>query len=97
MKLENETLNKPQKPKLNIGDEVELEVYGEICCELCNEIIHNHIDCPVCKTDYAETDQYCDLYDEEEVTCEDCGTTFAKISDGWYYDCKAKIVSLGKI
>src|SRR5690606_25777022 len=80
----------------NIGDEVELNVYIEICCEICGEVIHNHIDCPVCKTNYAGTDKYCDLYDEEEVTCEDCGTTFAKISDSWYSDCKAKIVSLGK-
>jgi hypothetical protein len=80
----------------NVGDEVGLEVYSEMCCELCGETIHNHIDCPVCKSDYAGTDQYCDLYDEKELTCEDCGTTFAKTSDSWYYDCKAKIVSLGK-
>jgi hypothetical protein len=79
-----------------VGDEVELEVYREICCELCDDVIHNHIDCPVCKSDYASTDQSCDLYDEKEVTCEDCWTTFAKTSDSWYYDCKAKIVSLAK-
>jgi hypothetical protein len=78
-----------------VGDVVELDVYGEICCDLCNEIIHNHIDCPVCESDYAETDQYCDLYDETQLTCEDCGTVFEKVSDkSWYYDCKTKIVSL---
>lgn len=105
MKLENENSNEPLKPQLNIaavsgsfnvGDEVELEVYAEECCEVCGETIHNHIDCPVCKSNYAGTDQYCDLYDEKELTCEDCRTTFAKTSDSWYYDCKAKIVSLGK-
>jgi len=79
-----------------VGDEVELEVYAEECCELCNDIIHNHIDCPVCKRNYAETDQYCSLYDVKELTCENCGTIFTKISDCWYNGCKAKIVSLGK-
>jgi hypothetical protein len=105
MKIEEQNLNEPPKQQLNIGavsgsfnvgDEVDLEVYSEMCCELCGETIHNHIDCPVCKSNYAGTYQYCDLYDEKEVTCEDCGTTFAKTSDSWYYDCKAKIVSLGK-
>jgi hypothetical protein len=105
MKIEEQNSNKPLNPQLNIGadsgsfnvgDEVELEVYSEICCELCNDIINNHIDCPVCKSDYAKTDQCFDLDDEKEVTCEDCGTTFAKTSDSWYYDCKAKIVSLSK-
>ena len=98
-------MNKEQNPQscqtdvsgsFKVGDEVELEVYGEICCNLCNDIIHNHIDCPVCKSNYVGTDQYCDLYDEKEVMCDDCGTTFVKTSDSWYYDCKAKIVSLGK-
>ena len=78
----------------SIGDVVELQVYGEECCEICNEIIHNHIDCPVCKTEYAATDQYCDLEDESEVTCESCGTTFSKTSESWYDECTAKIVSL---
>ena len=88
MKLENKNSLKPQLNKWTIG--------AVKCCELCGETIHNHIDCPVCKSNYASTDQYCDLYDEKEVTCEDCGTTFAKTTDSWYYDCKAKIVSLGK-
>lgn len=79
---------------LKEGDVVELEVYGELCCDLCNDIIHNHIDCPVCKDSYAETDQYCDLYDETQLTCENCETVFEKVSDSWYYDCKAKVVSL---
>lgn len=100
-KLSNEEQNQPSclgavSGSFNIGDEVELEVYAEGCCELCGETIHNHIDCPVCKSNYAGTDQNCDLYDKKEVTCEDCGTTFAKTSDSWYYDCKAKIVSIGK-
>lgn len=77
-----------------VGDVVELEVYSELCCDLCNDVIHNHIDCPVCKDDYAGTDQYCDLYNEPKLQCENCETVFEKVSDSWYYDCSAKIVSL---
>ena len=80
----------------NEGKEFDLEVYSEICCDYCNEVIHNHIDCPVCEKKYAGTEQYCDLYDEKELQCENCGTKFEKISDSWYYDCKAKITELGK-
>jgi len=80
----------------NVGDEFELEVYGEICCDDCGEIIHNHIDCPVCKEEYAGTDQYCDLYDEKEIQCENCETKFEKVSKSWYYDCQVKITELGK-
>ena len=37
-----------------------------------------------------------DLCDVQELSCENCGTTFARTSDSWYYDCKAKIVLLAK-
>lgn len=80
--------------KIKIGDEVELEVHGEICCDLCNFIEHNHIDCPVCETQYASTDKYCDLHEEEELMCENCKTVFAKTSESWYWDCKVRIISL---
>jgi len=106
MKGEEQNPNETQKPQsnigavsagFNIGDEVELKVYNEICCEICYEILTNYIDCPVCKGDYVELEhQTGDLNDQEEVTCEECGATFAKTSFGWYFDCKAKIVSLGK-
>lgn len=79
----------------NIGDELDLEVYAEICCDECQEIIHNHIDCPVCQSEYVATDQFCDLHDEKELTCENCGTTFEKTSESWYCDCKVKIASFG--
>jgi len=78
---------------LKAGSVVDLEVYGELCCDLCNEIIHNHISCPVCKTSYAATDQYCDLYDETELTCEVCQTKYKLVTGScWYGDCKAEIV-----
>jgi len=86
------------KPLLAVvlNQEVDLEVYGEVCCDMCNEIIHNHIDCPVCKKEYAGTEQYCDLYDEKTVECENCGSIFEKTSDSWYYDCKALVIKIGE-
>ena len=44
--------------ELKEGSELVLEIYGEICCDDCGDIIHNHLDCPVCKKDYAGSDQY---------------------------------------
>jgi len=79
-----------------VGEEVMLEVISEICCERCDEVIHNHINCPVCKDSYARTDKYCDLEDEKELSCKECGTVYAIKGDYWYFDCKAKIVSIGK-
>jgi hypothetical protein len=79
---------------MKIGDEFPLQVYSEICCDLCGDVIHNHIDCPVCNVQYAATDQYCHLYGEKELTCEECGTVFSKTGESWYYDCTAQVVSL---
>jgi hypothetical protein len=66
-------------------------LYQEICCDECNETIHNHFDCPVCKTSrgigYQGTDQYCYLDNYVLVIrCEDCDTLFEKVndSDRWY-------------
>jgi len=86
------------KPLLAVvlNQEVDLEVYGEVCCDMCNEIIHNHIDCPVCKKEYAGTEQYCDLYDEKTIECENCGSVFEKTSNSWYYECKALVVKIGE-
>ncbi len=80
--------------KLKIGDVVELEVYGEECCEICNEIIHNHIDCPVCEDSYAGTDIYCDLDEIKKLICKNCETIYELVSEHRYYECRAKIVFL---
>lgn len=103
MESTKQTLNEAEngnksKPLLAVvlNQEVDLEVYGEVCCDMCNEIIHNHIDCPVCEKEYAGTEQYCDLYDEKTVECENCGSVFEKTSDSWYYDCKALVVKIGE-
>lgn len=80
----------------NIGDEFQIEVYSEICCDHCYEIIHNHIDCPVCSKNYAPTEQYHELYGYNEVQCADCGTKFEKISESWYNDCVVRILELSE-
>ena len=51
------------------------KIYPEVCCEICNEVVHNHFDCPVCKC-YAGTDVY-DYFDNYvEFACEKCKTQF---------------------
>ena len=68
---------------------VHLEVYGEICCEECNEIIHNHFDCPACNQQYAGTDAFRDIENDDVLTC-DCGAQFKLLSDYWYGGCDAE-------
>lgn len=34
-----------------------INLHAEVCCDYCNEVIHNHIDiCPECHEEYAGTD-----------------------------------------
>lgn len=94
MKLNRTELNK-ELDTLNIGDTICLEVYSEICCDVCNDIIHNHIDCPVCNNNYTSTDQYHELYGETILNCE-CGASFELVKGSWYYDCEVKILTLNK-
>lgn len=56
-------------------------IYTEICCDFCNEIIHTHFECPICKNDYAGTTMYGDPWDEDSFTCEECGSQFV-LADG---------------
>ena len=54
------------------------KLYPEECCEICNEIIHCHFDCPVCKKN-SPTNLYGEscLYDELiDFACEKCKTEF---------------------
>jgi C4-type Zn-finger protein len=55
-----------------------IEVYPEGCCELCNEIIHNHLDCPICGKKYAASQEYYDLNEGSpvQITCSNCKSTF---------------------
>lgn len=57
---------------------MKLNINQEICCDICNGIIHNHIDCPSCKGDNVGTDLYGDIHEEKIgfiLTC-DCGAEF---------------------
>lgn len=61
---------------------MKLNIYPEICCEECNEVIHNHFDCPQCKTDYAGTNRHIslDLLDIGDIlVCEVCLAKFKLI------------------
>ncbi len=72
---------------MGMGNYIGLEIYPEICCEECNEVIHNHMDCPVCNK-VTGTSLYGDVgYLEigETIDCETCGTPFAlRSKSGWF-------------
>jgi hypothetical protein len=55
-----------------------VEIYPEICCEDCGEVIHNHFDCPICKTKDAGTSMYgqANSHDYPTFECESCPAKF---------------------
>lgn len=56
----------------------ELEIQAETCCEECGEVVHNHIECPICNNKNASTDAFDNLRDLPRpivITCE-CGAKF---------------------
>lgn len=73
-------------------ENLRLKVYPEICCEECNFVVHNHIDCPVCGGDYAETGNFDYINPEDKVYCE-CGACFELVSGEWYGDNQVKILN----
>ena len=54
----------------------------EICCEVCCEVVHFHIEkCPVCNKKHASTNQFhsvkdCIDSDEGIFTCTNCDSVF---------------------
>lgn len=76
-------------------NEVILEIYEEICCDYCNSIIHNHIDCVVCNKNYAKTDIYSEIDPEAGfmLQCE-CGTIYEMVNNEYPY--KWEIKKYGK-
>lgn len=69
---------------------MKLDIFPEIHCEECGEIVHNHFVCPVCK-EVTETDAYCDIDDyDKEFGCEKCKTRFKLNSDGYAYSDNAE-------
>lgn len=72
--------------KAEIGWTGNIEIYGEQCCEWCNETIHNHFDCPACLKGYAGTDAYCGMHDLwenniREFECQECNAKFRQTSE----------------
>jgi len=67
-----------KKPQLVSEYKGKLNIYPEVHCEECMEIIHNHLDCPVCGEQDSESEEYYDLceYDIKEITCANCGSEF---------------------
>lgn len=62
---------------------MKIKFYPEICCEICNEVIHNHMNCPVCEGIDVGTSIYIDLdYVDigRTMSCEECGAEFKLIS-----------------
>ncbi len=66
------------KNLIEIGWKGELDISPEDCCELCGEIVHNHLDCPACGKGWSSSDQYYDLSETLPaiIKCEECGATF---------------------
>lgn len=71
----------------------EIDIEFELCCDTCNEIIHNHFCCPICDN-YSgiRTHFDADLHDERYKThpliiqCEICGSRFKCIGQFTYFD-----------
>lgn len=59
---------------------MKIPLYEEFCCEMCNEVVHNHIDCPSCEEKYVETDKYGPIEVGDVITCTNCSSRFKLIS-----------------
>jgi len=58
---------------------LELELYGEVCCDICNDIARNYIDCPCCGKKYARTEYAGDMVEETGITCGECESNFETV------------------
>jgi len=70
-----------------------LKVYSE---EDNGDIVHNHIDCPVCKNKNAGTGCYGSLDKDTVIVCGWCGSEFELVSGKWYKSNKVKIIKIGE-
>jgi len=54
-----------------------IKITSEIHCEYCNEIIHNHFDCPLCGKKWT-SGNFIDLNEEKPciLHCDSCGAEF---------------------
>lgn len=71
---------------------MKLATYAEECCEICQEIIHNHfVQCPSCGEASAPTSHYGEIWEMDigdEIACEVCKARWrlASKSDADYQD-----------
>ena len=72
-------------------EEYKLNVYSEICCDMCHDIVHNHFDCPVCSKTVG-SDVYDDLHSNDykktgkyQIGCVKCHTQFTTNDDPYDY------------
>jgi len=59
-----------------------VDMFSEICCDECQEVVHNHMNCPACGKEDVGTDVFCGMWEhiaEEKnptIACEECDTVF---------------------
>lgn len=73
---------------LTVSKVYTLDLHAEIHCDMCGDVEHNHIDCPLCLEKNAPTNAYCDLFGEESfiLKCEECESQFKLVGNSWYSD-----------
>ncbi len=82
MKLKSLIKTLKKNLSLELGVAMTIEFYPEICCDYCNEVIHNHFDCPVCNEKYASTSLYGEIDDYyKDFTCEECNAKFILVKE----------------
>lgn len=66
----------------------------ERCCEECDEIVHNHFNCPICQGDNAGTTISCSIfeYNDDTFACDECHSIFRFIDKRTLFDCKIELV-----
>lgn len=70
-----------------------IKITSEIHCEECNEIVHNHFDCPVCEQKWT-SGNFIDLNEEKPciLHCDNCKAKFE--TKDLPYDINAEWVQL---
>ncbi len=58
---------------------MKLNIMAETCCEVCNEIVHNHFHCPKCN-EFVPSGQSEAIYDM--ISCNKCGTIYSIVEEG---------------
>lgn len=81
----------------------ELDIYSEICCDYCNDIIHNHFHCPKCDHNYAGTNIYGALWDsmgqngqdwqDKYLECQECDAKFEPLDYSELYGGKWRFIN----